>query len=105
MMRTADSVLSIDVSLQMPFGLGGVQGRERVCYETLWMDDRAIDGATSGSSTNHPERHETPCPGLNERLALLSPIETELPVCLYHARNGGDWDDPPMHPEHASMSE
>ena len=24
MMRTADSVLSIDVSFQMPFGLGGV---------------------------------------------------------------------------------
>ena len=29
MMRTVDSVLSIDVSFQMPFGLGGVQGRER----------------------------------------------------------------------------
>jgi hypothetical protein len=38
MLRTVDSVLSIDVTLQMYFTEGGVPGRERDCYETPPLD-------------------------------------------------------------------
>jgi hypothetical protein len=54
-----DSVLSIDVILEICFTVGGERGRERGCYETLWMNDRAIDGATVAVGTIITDRPRT----------------------------------------------